>query len=71
MIAAPEQRRQRQHPEGDDGRPDNAGGRAHQYAEQDDADAHAAAQAAREMADHVHQLVGDARFVQRHPHEHE
>ena len=39
--------------------------------DQDDADAHAAAQAAGQMADDVHQVVGDLGFLQHHAHEHE
>ena len=34
VVAAPQQRRQREQAERDDGRADDAGGRAHQHADQ-------------------------------------
>ena len=71
VVAAPQQGRQREQAERDDGGADDAGGRAHQHADQDDADAHAAAQAAGEMADHVHQVFGELGFLQHHAHEDE
>ena len=71
VIAAPHQGRQRDEAERDDGGADDAGGGAHQHADQDDADAHAAAQTAGQMADDVHQVVGDLGFLQHHAHEHE
>ena len=71
VIAAPHQGRQRDEAERDDGGADDAGGGAHQHADQDDADAHAAAQPAGQVADHVHQVVGDLGLLQHHAHEHE
>ena len=71
VVAAPQQRRQRQQPERDHGGADDAGGGAHQHADADDAERHAAAQAARQMADHVEQVIGEARLLEHHAHEDE
>ena len=71
MVAAADQGRQRDEAERDDGRADDAGGGPHQHADYDDADAHAAAQAAGQMADDIHQVVGDLGFLQHHAHEDE
>ena len=58
VVAAPQHARQRQQAERHHGGADDAGGRAHQHADQDDADAEPAAQRAGEMTDHVHQVFG-------------
>ena len=71
VVAAPQQRGQRQQPERDHGGADDAGGGAHQHAHADDAQRHAAAQAAGQVADHVEQVFGQARLLQHHAHEHE
>ena len=71
VVAAPQQRRQRQQPERHHGRADDAGRRAHQHADNNDADAEAAAQLAGGMRDHLHQVFGQPRFFQHHAHEHE
>ena len=71
VIAPAHQGRQRDQSQRDDGGADDACGGAHQHADQNDADPHAAAQAARQVADDVHQVVGDLGLLQHAAHEHE
>ena len=71
VVAAPQHAGQRQQAERHDGGADDAGGRAHQHADEDDADAEPAAQRAGGEPDHVHQLFGELGFLQHHAHEHE
>ena len=71
VVAAPQQGRQRQQSERHDRGADDAGRGAHQHADQDDADAEPAAQAAGGVRDHLHQVFGQPRFLEHHPHEHE
>ncbi len=71
VVTAPQHAGQREQPERHHRGADDAGGRAHQHADQHDADAEAAAQRAGGMADHVHQVLGQPRPLQHHAHEDE
>ncbi len=71
VVAAPQHPGQGEEAERHDRGADDAGGRAHQHADQDDADAKAAAQRAGGMADHIHQVFGEPRALQHHAHEDE
>ena len=71
VVAAPQHAGQREQTERHHGGADDARGRAHQHADQDDADAEPAAQRAGDMADHVHEVFGESGAFQHHAHEHE
>ena len=69
VVAAPEHAGQRQQPERHHGGADDPGGRAHQHADQDNADAEPAAQRAGGVADHIHQVFCQPGAFQHHAHE--
>ena len=71
MIAAAQQGRQCQHADGDHSRTDDPGGGAHQHADQNDRDAHAAVHATHGATDGLEHVLGDPRFLEHDPHEHE
>ena len=71
VIAAREQFRQRDQPDGHHGRPDDAGRGPHEHPDDDDGDRHPAGPVAGQMPHHVDRALGDARLLQQHAHEDE
>ena len=71
VVAAPQHTGERQQTERHHRGADDARSRAHQHADQDDPDAEPPAQRPSQMTDHVHQILGQPRSFQHHPHEHE
>ena len=71
VVATPQQRRQSEQAERYDRGADDAGGGAHEHADDDDADTEPATQVSGRMRDHVHQIFGELGFLQHHAHEDE
>ena len=71
VVAAAQQRRQREQAERHDGGANDAGCGAHENADDDDADTEPATQVSGRVRDHVHQLFRELGFFQHHAHEDE
>ena len=70
VIAPANQCRQGQESQRDHRGTDNASRCSHEYAEQNNAHPHATANAAREMAHHIQQIIGEPRLFEHDPHKH-
>ena len=71
VVSAPQHRRQRDQPHRDDAGAHDAGGGGEDRAHDDHRDRDAAAEPAEEERHRLEQLLGQPRFLERHPHEDE